>query len=216
MIQRVLQLVFPAKCVLCEQVLKRCESDFCSNCRKTITPLPPPKLKLKYIKKWTALWHYDPPIRESIIRFKFNNHPTYGTTYGRYLAAKLSCEEIDFDIVTSVPLSKKRKWKRGYDQTRIIAESISEVSGKPYIVTLRKIRHTKPQSLLSGAAERKANILGSYAAKDSERFAGKRILIVDDVVTTGATVSECARVLLTAGAKNISCAAVASAMKKTM
>ena len=79
--------------------------------------------------------------------------------------------------------------------------------------TLKKVRHNRPQSSIAGQAERRANVLGAYEALSPQQIAGKRILLLDDVITTGATVSECARVLLTAGAKHVYCAAIAGASK---
>ena len=74
---------------------------------------------------------------------------------------------------------------------------------------LRKIRNAPPQSGISGDAARRANVLGAYRVTDPDALRDKRILLLDDVITTGATASECARVLLTAGAKSVNCAAVA-------
>ena len=213
MVRKLLNLLFPPKCVLCQRVLTKEEVDFCKSCNSAVVPLPLSKHKLRHITKWSALWRYEVDVRESIIRFKFSNRPTYGTVYGKYLAEKILSDGLTFDIITSVPISKKRKWRRGYDQTRIIAEAIASATGKPYAETLQKVRHTQPQSLLHTEAQRRANILGSYCVINAEEIKEKSILLIDDVVTTGSTVSECARVLLTAGAKNVSCGAVASAIK---
>lgn len=84
-----------------------------------------------------------------------------------------------------------------------------ELGQKP-VRTLRKRRHNSAQSSLSGREQRRANVLGAYQAVGPDAWAGKRILILDDIITTGATVSECARVLQTAGAAKVLCAAVAA------
>ena len=78
------------------------------------------------------------------------------------------------------------------------------------VPTLCKIRHNPPQSGIVGQAQRRANVLGVYEAVEPESFKDKRVLILDDIITTGATLSECARVLLTAGAKEVHCAAIAA------
>ena len=78
---------------------------------------------------------------------------------------------------------------------------------------LKKIRNNPPQSGISGAAERRANVLGAYQVIQPERLAGMKILLLDDVITTGATAGECARVLLTAGAEEVHCGAVAAARR---
>ena len=77
--------------------------------------------------------------------------------------------------------------------------------------TLIKVRHTKPQSTVGGLSQRKANILGAYRVIDPDLVKGKRILLLDDILTTGATASECARMLLTAGAKEVKLATLAVA-----
>ena len=78
---------------------------------------------------------------------------------------------------------------------------------------LKKVRHNRPQSGISDASKRRANVLGAYREVNRQAIAGKRILLLDDILTTGATASEAARVLLTSGAKEIHCAAVAAARK---
>ena len=79
--------------------------------------------------------------------------------------------------------------------------------------TLQKVRHNRPQSGISGQAKRRANVLGAYRITDPQQLRGKRVLLLDDVITTGATAGECARVLLTAGAKEVHCGCIAAAHK---
>ena len=81
----------------------------------------------------------------------------------------------------------------------------------PPVATLRKVRHNKQQSRITGYAQRKANVLGAYEVINPATVAGKRILLLDDILTTGATAGECARILLTAGAKEVKFAAIAAA-----
>ena len=103
---------------------------------------------------------------------------------------------------------------RGYDQAELIAVAVGEELGTPAVPILEKLRHTKTQSSLRDISQRKANVLGAFGVTDPQAVAGKRILLLDDIITTGSTVSECARVLLTAGAKEVSCAAVAALNKE--
>ena len=109
------------------------------------------------------------------------------------------------------PVSPRRKWRRGYDQVELIARAAAKELGLAPTPTLRKVRHNDPQSSMKDAAARRANVLGVYRVIDPEAVSGKRILILDDILTTGATLSECARTLLTAGAKEVNCATVAVA-----
>ena len=102
---------------------------------------------------------------------------------------------------TGVPVSAKRRRSRGYDQTELLAHAVARELELPCTQTLQKIRHNPAQSSQRDAAARRANVLGAYRAVSPERFAGRSVLLIDDILTTGATLSECSRVLLTAGAK---------------
>ena len=204
-------LLFPPKCVLCGTLLAEQETDLCRKCRSETPDFPQTNIKLPYLAGWTALWYYEGNVRSSVLRFKFHNARSYGEVYGRLLAMKLLREYPDFDILTWVPISRFRRWCRGYDQVLLIAESVGaqlEISPVP---TLKKLRNNPPQSGIADASRRRANVLGVYRALDPSQFAGKRILLLDDIMTTGATAGECARVLLTAGAKEVFCATVAAA-----
>lgn len=161
------------------------------------------------------MWYYKEDVMKSIRRFKFRSFRNYARSYGNFLAERIAREYSgDFDFITWVPVSRLRKLSRGYDQSRLLAEAAAEVLGLMAAPLLKKIRHTPPQSGISGAAQRRANVLGAYRATAPQTIQGKRILLVDDVITTGATVSECARILLTAGAKEVICIALASAMRE--
>ena len=118
-----------------------------------------------------------------------------------------------FDCLTWVPVSRLRKFRRGYDQVELLAKAVGRELGMTPVPLLKKVRHNRPQSGITDSARRRANVLGAYREVDREAVSGKRILLLDDILTTGATAGECARVLLTCGAKEIHCAAVAAARK---
>ena len=131
---------------------------------------------------------------------------------------KLQQEYPDgFDILTWIPISPLRRLRRGYDQVELLCRAVAGELGMEVVPTLKKIRNNRPQSGITGFAQRRANVLGVYRVTDPEAVRGKRVLLLDDIITTGATASEAARVLLTAGAANVTCAAVAAAShsKKT-
>lgn len=158
------------------------------------------------------MWYYKDDVRKSIHRFKFGNARSYADVYARLLALRLQGKfPAEFDILTWVPVSRLRRLKRGYDQAELLATALAKELDMPATAVLKKIRHTPPQSGLRNAAQRRANVLGAYAVHTRQSLAGKRILLLDDVLTTGATASECARVLITAGAKEVYFAAVAVA-----
>ena len=213
--ERIISLFFPRQCVLCRKVLPEGQMDLCHDCRKNTEDFPKSNYKISFVAGWTSLWYYSGEVRHSMLLYKFYNRRSYGTIYGRLLAMKLQRTAFcDYDILTWVPVSPRRKFRRGFDQVELIAQSAGQELETPSIATLRKIRHTKPQSRLTHIAQRKANVLGAFEVIDGSAISGKRILLLDDIITTGATLSECSRVLLTAGAKEVHCAAVAALNKE--
>lgn len=207
-----LRLIFPPKCVLCQTILSRNETDLCHSCRRNPPEFSRAKSSIPFIAHWTALWYYKENVRTSIHRFKFGNRRNYAAAYARLLAVRLlEIYPEPFDILTWVPVSGLRKLKRGYDQSALLAKAVGHELGLPAVSVLKKIRHTPPQSQLKDAAQRRANILGAYKVRAGQELAGKRILLLDDVITTGATASECAKMLLSANAKEVCFAAVAAA-----
>lgn len=207
-------VLYPDKCVLCQRLLAENETDLCRSCREKAPEYPKGKFKISFVARWTAIWYYKDDVRESLLRYKFLRRQPYGTVYGRLLAMKLLKSGFaDFDVLTWVPISFLRRWKRGFDQSEVLANSVARELGCQAQPVLRKIRHNRRQSRLRSSAKRRANVLGAYRVRDASQIKGKRILLLDDIITSGATVSECAKTLLAAGAKEVICAAVAVADK---
>lgn len=209
-----LELLFPRKCLLCRKVLENGETDLCKQCRCDNPAFSHRKTKPQFLDSFTAVWYYEGDVRSSLLRYKFGGCRSYAQGYGRLMAMNLLEKYPDgFDVLTWVPISRRRKLKRGYDQVELLARAVArELDTKP-VPLLKKIRHNRPQSGLADAAHRKANVLGAYRVQDPRLVCGKRILLLDDILTTGATASECARVLKTAGAKEVHCAAMAASRK---
>ena len=207
-------LLFPPKCVLCGAVLKDGEQDLCKVCRVEAPLYPNRKRKLQFLDSFAAVWYYEKNIRRSLLRFKFYGKRSYARSYGRLLAMELLKEHPDgFDVLTWIPISPLRKLRRGYDQVELIAIAVGAELGVTPVPVLKKIRSNPPQSSISGEAQRRANVLGVYALRDDADVRGKTVVLLDDILTTGATMGEAARVLLTAGAKEIHGAAVAAVRK---
>ena len=207
-------ILFPPKCVLCRKVLGKGETDLCCRCRVEAPEYSAGKRKPQFVDSFAAVWYYDGRVRSSLLRFKFRGARNYAESYGRLLAMKLLREYPEgFDILTWVPVSAARKRRRGYDQVELIARAAGRELGMTPVSALKKIRNNRQQSRIMGAAQRRANVLGVYRVTDPKLVCGKRVLLLDDILTTGATVSEASRVLLTAGAKEVHCAAVAAARK---
>jgi len=212
MLRLVAQWLFPPKCILCGNLLQKQETDLCKVCRVDSPEFSKGNLKIQFLDSYTAIWYYEGNIRRSLLHYKFYGARHYADAYGRLLAMKLFREYPEsFDLLTWVPVSRMRKLRRGYDQVELLAKAVARELEIPYQPLLKKLRNNPPQSGISGRAERKANVLGVYRALQPEHIAGKRIFLLDDILTTGATAGECARVLLTAGAKEVHCGVVAAA-----
>ena len=209
---RILNLLFPPKCVLCQKVLEKQETDLCHKCRTDSPECAGVHKNFSFLDSWIAIWYYKGYIRKSILRFKFYGARHYAAVYGRLLAMRILQEYAEeFDVLTWVPVSKLRRLTRGYDQAQLLAEAVGQELGLTPVSTLCKVRHNRAQSGITGQAKRRANVLGAYKAVCPQQLHGKRVLILDDVITTGATAGECARVLLTAGAKEVHCGCIAAA-----
>ncbi len=207
-------LLFPAKCPFCGQWLKKGDL-LCPDCQGEL-----PWLSGK--AAWTAVeltrgcvspLRYQGKVRDGIHDYKFHGKEARGKTLGVLIAQCVRDQGLDLetDLVTWAPLSKKRRRERGYDQARLLAESVGEELCLPVAETLTKVRDIPAQSGLEEEAARRANVLGAYEAYRPEGFAGKRLLLIDDVVTTGATLTECAKVLKLAGAAEVVCGTIAKA-----
>jgi len=205
----ILNLLFPPKCVLCQRLLAREQTYFCPTCRRDAPEFPKSNFTISFVAGWTGVWYYKDMARKSLIRYKFGGKRSYAHAYAQVLALKLRQDQMDsFDMLTFVPIAPLRWFLRGYDQVAILAEALGKEMGVPSVRTLRKIRNTPPQSGLKDVYRRRANVLGAYRVVSPEQLRGKRVLLLDDVITTGATASECARMLLSAGAKEVICAAI--------
>ena len=153
------------------------------------------------------LW-YEGPVREAVRRFKFHGGVSAAGPLGE-LVAQAAAERFSggFDTVTWVPVSAKRLRKRGYDQSRLLAERACRLWDVEPEALLRKIRDNPAQSSLERAGDRWKNTQGVYEAAGSP--AGKRILLIDDVCSTGSTLVSAAGVLFSAGAAGVVCASAA-------
>ena len=208
------ELLFPPKCILCQKLLENEETDLCRTCRVETAEYPVGKRKLQFLDSFAAVWYYEENVRSALLRFKFCGRRNLAPAFGRMMAMKLLREYPEgFDVLTWIPVSRLRKLRRGYDQCQLLADAVGKELGMIPVSALKKIRNNRQQSHIQGDAQRRANVLGVYRVTDPELIRGKRVLLLDDILTTGATAGEAARVLLTAGAKEVHCAAVAASRK---
>ena len=211
-----LDLMFPPKCPFCGNILDKPRDPACPQCQKLLPWLTGERARRDVdftAGCWSPLAYQDRAV-QGVRRYKFPGNPAYARPLGLLLAQCVQDSGEKVDLVTWAPLSRQRKWKRGFDQGEKLARVVAAELGLPVRGMLRKVRNTQPQSGLEDSAARRANALGAYAPAPGAQGNGLRILLVDDVVTSGATLSECARVLLGAGAGEVVCATVAQARKK--
>jgi ComF family protein len=146
---------------------------------------------------------YEGPLREAIHRLKFDGCETLGRSLGRWLARSLPGEVAEADLVAPVPLHPRRARERGYNQAAILSGSLAKATRRPHLSALLiKRTPTHPQTGL-GRRERRRNLRGTFSLAPRAVLRGRRILLVDDIYTTGCTVEECARVLRRAGARSV-------------
>jgi len=206
-----MDLLFPPKCVFCGKVLDNGDDLWCGKCTESLPfTLNGGKQEGECYEFCISPLYYKGAVRKSILRFKFRGMTSYASAYGRVLADCIR-EHLDnkYDIISWVPLSKKRERSRGYDQAMLLALATALELGDVAAETLKKPQDIRAQSELEGRAERSANISGAYMAADPELIEGKCVLLIDDIVTTGSTLDECAKVLLSNGASKVVCAALA-------
>ena len=214
-VDRMLDLLYPPRCAFCHHLMPHGVA-VCDYCRKTLpyTDGAAQSRKLTHIAQCVSPLYYKGRVRESLLRYKFRGLTAYAEIYGEFLSKCIDENGISCDSITWVPLSRKRLLLRGYDQARLLAEDLSRRTGLPCERLLRKTRDHPAQSGTRSAAQRRANVSGVYRAENEERIRARRILLVDDIVTTGATLSECAAVLKRAGAAEICAVTVAAAEKQ--
>jgi len=207
----ILDLIFPPKCVFCSKVLDRADEGWCDDCTESLPYADDMgKQDGEVFDFCVSPLYYTGAARRSILRYKFRGASHYADVYGKLLAESIRDNpDIKYDLISWVPLSYKRERSRGYDQAMLLALSTALALDDVAVETLRKPIEAQAQSELGDKAQRSANISGAFVASDEELIAGKRVLLIDDVVTTCSTLEECARVLLSAGASGVVCAALA-------
>jgi len=150
---------------------------------------------------------YEGTLRELVHLFKYSGVRPLSRTFGRFLAQALP-RETSFDVIVPMPLHWFKKWQRGFNQSDLLAREIGKKWGVPVRTVVRRQKATRPQAGLTNA-KRRANMSGAFKIPRGRSLAGMRVLLVDDVVTTGATASACARVLKRAGAAHVALLALA-------
>ena len=205
---RLLDLISPRLCVVCGNRLAVTEEVVCSKCylhlprtdfghdlyENVMAKLFWGQIKLE---KATALFYYEPHAEtvQILYEMKYKNHPEIGVVMGRMMAKELMKSGLfeDIDALVPVPLAKKREYERGYNQSLELAKGVSEVTHLP--IADQVVRRTKfvDSQTHRGRWERSENVEGVFELVDGDSLNGKHVLLIDDVVTTGATIIACAQ-----------------------
>lgn len=211
MTEHLLDVIYPTRCILCRGFLTPPgRPRFCERCAETVMRAKGDDTRGDFFFRCVSALYYEGSARDAIRRYKFGGVQAYAPAFGELVAERIYQEFPDgFDVLSWTPLAWERRWRRGYDQSELIAENVAERLRKPLVRTLRKRFGVPPQSRTKDQKKRRENIRGAYRVADPALIAGKRVLIIDDIVTTGSTLSECAKTLLLGGAEEVLCATLA-------
>ncbi len=219
-------LIYPKRCAVCNKVIDR-NLLICDNCNEQLERAEKLCIKCGALKEVCRcrynIYRFNACVApfkngeysmRAVYNFKFKNNGDNAELLSRNMVNSIRkyFDGISFDAVTAVPKRRIEKFKKGYNQSELIAKNIADALGIKHINLLEKCKSNKVQHLLK-RAERFGNVRGVYAAKNTAGI--RTVLLVDDIITTGATLNECSRALLKSGVKNIYCVtAVTNSGKK--
>lgn len=214
--RRLLALLFPTRCIICRELLDGGRPRICPRCAERLPyTTNGGKRHGDFFSLSISSVYYEGAMRKAMHRYKFGGARVYATAFGTLLASTIYEHlEGQYDLMSWVPLDAARLRQRGYDQARLLAERAAEQLCRECVPLLEKKRGVRPQSGTGSPERRRANIAGAYRVPEPSVVEGKRILLIDDMVTTGATMSECAKTLLLAGAEDVCCATLARTRDK--
>lgn len=195
-----LQYLPDSVCKMCGRPLQEGYDDSqCSQCKNTAI----------YFDKSVCVFEFSGIVQAALHKLKFEGEREIAETMGKFMADKLMKQKWKIDIILSVPLYNKRLEERGYNQSYLLACEIArECSMDAADGVLERCRHTKSQVGLS-RSERAHNVRDAFSVREKKRINGKSVLIVDDIMTTGATLNECSKAVRDGGAREVYCIAAA-------
>ncbi len=216
------EVVYPARCAGCgrrgcwvcgdcDAALPRFAPPWCQRCGAPValdacvcSELPPEIGGLRSVGR------YDGWLRRAIVRFKYEEEWARADHLSAALAEPLATWQ-DLDALVPVPLHPERLRRRGYNQSALLAEGAGQRLGLPVLPALQRVRAT-PRQVGLGAEDRRRNVEDAFAVSMGTDLVGKRLVLVDDVVTTGSTLEACAAALLSGGAREVSAVTLAQEM----
>lgn len=211
-------VLFPDVCAGCSGKLDDLEEYICGTCYENLRYLTQEVVNIEFESHYRSFGIIDSiyplfgleknsPELNIVHAIKYQNKRFLARYLGELIAGAYPALS-EYDVISPIPLHKLKLLERGYNQTEFISKGISNMTSLPVTPVLRKIKYTESQTHKS-ASERRQNIYASFRINDKIEVTGKKILLVDDVLTTGATVSECGRILKAAGAAKVSVASAA-------
>ncbi len=215
-VKSILDFILPRTCVSCKNNLDAKEEIICKKCETLIIPAEEDKIKIEFEKKFLSdgiikdftarfIFFDKTPIQDLLHELKYNGKFRVGIFIGEeiYETQKEKLLSWDIDFIIPVPLYSLKKAERGYNQSYFIAKGISNKLKVPVAEEfLKRNRHTQSQTKLN-IEQRKENMKSAFEVKKQNKLKDKNFLLIDDVITTGATITECARELKNKGAKNV-------------
>jgi len=201
-INHAINLIFPNVCGICDKI---CKEDLCKKCELKLKKIQKFKIdnyKDKNFRKHLYIFEYEGIIKEKLIKFKFREKAYVYKAFVNFLIKnKKICRFLkSYDIIIPVPIHYNRKITRGYNQSALIAKEIAKKLNIQYEekVLLKNVNNN-PQST-KNKQDRKENVIGVYYTKNKEKIYNKKVILLDDIYTTGSTVNECSKVIKLAGA----------------
>jgi competence protein ComFC len=192
----ILRNLFKRNCIACEKGKEEIYG-FCRDCFSNIIFIN------EEFKDRIHIARYEGPLKEAIARYKYDGRKYYALYFASIIEERIKKENLDFDIIIPVPLHWKKEFIRGFNQSALIGNYLSKnLKKKMFQDVLVKLKNTVSQTELS-AKEREENVKNSFKVKNKEIIKSKKILLLDDVYTTGATTEECKKNLLENGAKKV-------------
>ena len=211
--RKILSLFFPDRCPVCNELINT-DDRFCPECTDKLK-IYDGSFRIAGVSEFCACFEYDRNIKPAVFLLKDGICGNSAYAFGSCLAETLENNGISkkTDIIVPVPLSVKSRRKRGYNQSELIAETVSAELNIPVCCAVRKVCDTKEQKSL-GSAGRKLNLKNAFEVCSHETVKGKKILLIDDICTTGSTFSEIVSLLRKNGAGEIFCASVCKVIIK--
>jgi ComF family protein len=241
LVETLIEALLPADCPVCRDALPaRSPGGVCASCWERLPPLPPGLCARCAdrcepaeggIGSCEACTNAPPPFRSTLCvapfegtardilhTFKFDDRPELARPLGARLGEELRASPHAHHLVVSVPQRLWKRRRRGYDPAALLARIAARRAGLQYARSaLRKVRRTRDQASLESSVDRLVNLRGAFrvSRRSRNRVAGRNILLVDDILTTGATASECARALRDAGAARVDLAVFARTLRRS-